>query len=73
MNPITLSATSPFELELDRATGSRVWKSFLQGGSTHSARASTLPYIIRRCERERVGYVLTAMPGQGYHIAPHTP
>lgn len=30
--------------------------------------ASTLPYIIRRCELERIPYVLTAVPGKGYFV-----
>ena len=70
MRTIILNATSPYEQELDRNRRAYVWRAFLEHGSNHSARATTLPYIIRRCEREGVGYVLTAMPGQGYHIAP---
>jgi len=67
---IILNATSPYEIDLDRNRKAHTWRAFLEHGSNHSARASTLPYIIRRCEREGVGYVLTAMPGQGYHIEP---
>jgi hypothetical protein len=67
---IVLSATSPYEMEIDRATGSRLWVAFLSSGSTHSLRAGTLPYIMRRCEREGVPYILKAVPGKGYNIKP---
>jgi len=70
MRTIILNATSPYEIDLDRNRKAHTWRAFLEHGSNHSARASTLPYLIRRCEREGVGYVLTAMPGQGYHMEP---
>ena len=66
--PIVLSATSAYERPVDKTTGARLWSQFLQHGTTHSSRAETLPYIIRRCESEGIGYVLEAMPGLGYHI-----
>ena len=47
---------------------SRLWKQFLAAGSQHSGRASLLPYIIRRCEQEKIAYTLEAMPGVGYYI-----
>lgn len=68
--PIILCVTSPFEMELPLTTGARVWKSFLNGGTNHSAQAATLPYIIRRCEREQRPYKITAYPGKGYFIEP---
>ncbi len=68
MKQITLNATSPFEEPIDRKTGALIWDAFLSGGTNHSARAATLPYIIRRCERAGQGYVLHARPGYGYFI-----
>lgn len=63
-----ICVTSPFEEPLSRTEQARIWARFLDGGTTHSAHASTLPYIMRRCEREKVSYLLQAMPGVGYHI-----
>lgn len=63
-----LCVTSPFEKPLSATEQSRAWAMFLSGGTSHSAHASTLPYIMRRCEQERVPYVLQATPGMGYHI-----
>jgi len=63
-----LTVISTHELALSKAAQKRVWKSFCHGGSNHSADASTLPYIIRRCEQEGVPYALTAYPGVGYFI-----
>lgn len=64
-----LTIISTHEIALSKAAQRRVWKSFLDGGTNHSANASTLPYIIRRCEAERIPYVLTAVPGTGYFLA----
>jgi hypothetical protein len=71
--PITLNASSPFEEELSAPQKREMWAAFLQGGTTHSARAATLPFIIRKCERDGVGYTLRAEPGTGYRIYPTTP
>lgn len=60
---------SMFELEISRKMGSQMWRAFMEGRlSTHSARASTLPYLIRRCERVGEPYVLTGVPGYGYSL-----
>ncbi len=48
----------------------RSWTSFLEHSTNHSASATFLVHIINRCERERIPYVLTAHPGQGYYIKP---
>lgn len=58
------------EIALSKAAQRRVWSAFKERGTTHSARAGTLPYILRRCEQERIAYTLEAMPGQGYYITP---
>ena len=67
---MTLSITSTHERKLSRAAGARVWESFLRSGSGHSPAAAMLPYLIRRCEQEKVPYVLEAVPGMGYFIRP---
>lgn len=64
-----LCVNSPHELGLTKAAQRRIWDSFLSHGTNHSAQASTLCYIIRRCERDQIPYVLEAWPGQGYYIA----
>lgn len=56
------------ELTASKAQNERIWRAFLRDGTSHSARALTLAYIINRCEREGVGYKLTALPGMGYYI-----
>jgi hypothetical protein len=53
-----------------KAAQERTWQMFLKGGTSHSAQAHTLPYIINRCEREGIPYQLKAMPGSGYYISP---
>lgn len=63
-----LTVISTHELALSKAAQQRTWNCFLNGGTSHSAQASTLPYIIRRCEQERIAYTLQAIPGQGYFI-----
>lgn len=68
--PMALTVSSPFEVELNKQQMARLWASFLSGGTSHSARASTLPALIRRCEREGRGYVLHALPGMGYRLEP---
>ena len=50
-----------------------MWDCFLAWGTSHSAQAVTLSYIIERCEKEGVPYRLTASPGQGYFIEPYKP
>lgn len=64
-----LCVTSPWEEPLSKTEQVRVWAKFLANGTTHSARAGTLPYIIRRCEREKIPYILEALPGMGYHLS----
>lgn len=63
-----LTVVSTHEIAISKAAQERLWKDFLANGTNHSGVASTLCYIIRRCEQERVAYVLTAHPGQGYRI-----
>ena len=55
---------------LTGATQRRTWEAFMDGGTSHSAAALTLSYIIERCEREGVAYQLEAHPGHGYFIKP---
>ena len=50
----------------------RSWRQFLAGGTSHSAGANILPYIMNRCEREGRPYELLAHPGEGYYIRPIT-
>ncbi len=65
-----LSVFSPYEIAMTKAAQKRTWEAFLERGTSHSGNASTLPYVIRRCEQEGVGYKLTALPGRGYYIEP---
>ena len=68
--PIILCATSPYEIALSKAAQFHAWKGLRESGSSsHSARASTLPYLIRRCEREGIPYTLKAAPGVGYCLS----
>ena len=67
---IMLNATSPMEMFINKTLGAALWKAFKAGGTSHSKSAATLPYIIRRCEKEGVAYVLHARPGEGYYIQP---
>jgi hypothetical protein len=59
-------------LPLSKAAQERCWRQFISGGTNHSARGATLSYILNRAEFEGVAYTLTAMPGQGYYVAPYT-
>lgn len=68
-----LAVISTHEIALSKAAQRRTWDAFMNGGTNHSANASTLPYIIRRCEIQKLPYVLTAVPGKGYFIAPAVP
>lgn len=61
---------SPHEMALSKAAQRRTWDEFMKHGASHSGRASTLPYIMRRCEQEGQRYQLTAIPGKGYFIRP---
>lgn len=47
-----------------------IWDLFMGGGTSHSALAQTLPYVMQRCEEEGIPYRLTAQPGAGYYIEP---
>ena len=65
-----LTVISVFEIAMSKTAQQRTWAAFMGGGTNHSARASTLPYIIRRCETEKIPYTLIAAPGMGYFIKP---
>lgn len=65
-----LCVNSSHEFALTKAAQRRTWDAFMRGGTNHSAKASTLPYIIRRCELEKIPYTLQAIPGMGYYIKP---
>lgn len=67
-----LTIISTHELALSKAAQERTWRSFLEGGTSHSANASTLPYLIRRCEQEKMPYTLVAQPSVGYFMKPGT-
>lgn len=67
--PIILNVTSPYENPMSATIQRTIWNAFIQHGSHHSYKASTLPYIIRRCEQEGIPYRLLAYPGMGYHIS----
>lgn len=45
-----------------------LWKQFLGAGVTTTKEAAHLPYLMNRCEKSRIPYILKAMPGIGYHI-----
>ncbi len=55
---------------LTKAAQRRTWEAFMDGGTSHSAAALTLSYIIERCEMRGVPFELTARPGLGYFIKP---
>lgn len=63
-----LTVISTHEIALSKAAQERTWKAFMESGTSHSSRASTLPYLIRRCEQEGVSYRLLASPGIGYFM-----
>ena len=63
-----LCVTSPFERELSATQFRQLWRSLLDGGTSHSRRAETLAPLIRRCEREKIAYTLQAAPGMGYFL-----
>jgi len=65
---MSLCVTSPSEFPMSGAAFAAMWEKFLREGTTHSARAASLPLVIRRCEREGIPYVLFAVPGKGYFI-----
>lgn len=58
------------EIVVSKTVREQSWQAFLREGSTHSARAYILPWLIRRCEMEGISYRLTASPGLGYHMDP---
>ena len=58
------------EMALSKAEQRRIWKAFIERGTSHSGKASTLPFVMRKCELEGVEYRLTAMPGESYWIEP---
>lgn len=65
-----LCVTSPNEVELSDVEKERIWEIFMRQGTAHSWEASTLPFIIRRCERLGMSYKLIGKPGS-YHIERH--
>jgi hypothetical protein len=65
-----LAVISTAEIALSKVAQKRIWRMFLDGGTNHSANASTLAYLIRRCELEGVPYKLNAYPGTGYFMEP---
>lgn len=47
----------------------QLWEYFCwKGCSNHSADAGTLPFIMNRCEQEKITYQLIAIPSAGYFI-----
>lgn len=45
------------------------WFHFVNNrASTHTTAAVTLPYIMNRCEQEKLPYQLISLPGAGYRI-----
>ena len=55
--------------DLTKTEKNRIWKHFMETGhSTHSARASILPFLVRKCEEEGIPYMIQAYPGKGYGI-----
>jgi len=63
-----LTVISPNEMAMTKAAQRRLWSEFTTNGTYHSKLACTLPYIIRRCELEKIDYTLQASPGAGYFI-----
>lgn len=57
--------------EWERRTATQtkmVWDEFMRSGTSHSGNATTLPYVINRCEQEGIPYKLEAAPGMGYRL-----
>lgn len=64
-----LLTVSPFEIDLSAKHMRELWDRFMHGEEIrHSPRAQTLAWLIRKAERERIGYRLDASPGEGYSI-----
>lgn len=54
---------------LTTTSRNQLWDYFCRkGSSNHSAGAGTLPFIINRCEQEKIAYQLIAIPSAGYFI-----
>lgn len=70
MRAIIFCMTSPYEESISATEAARIWAEFLDRGTQHSSMAATLPYIIRRCEREGIAYRIEAYPGDGYYVKP---
>jgi len=68
--PGRLRVVSFGEIVPRKKTGATLWRQFLAGGSFHSGEAGLVPYIVNRCEREGIPYILEAVPGHGYGIRP---
>jgi hypothetical protein len=71
MERVMLAFFSPYEIALSKAAQKRIWTVFMERGTTHSSNASTLPYVLRRCEQEGIPYLLRAAPGVGYWVERH--
>lgn len=64
-----LTIISTHEMYLSKTQMRRQWNEFFNGHViTHSSNAQTLPWLIRKCEQEKVPYRLDAVPGYGYTI-----
>jgi hypothetical protein len=57
-------------IAMTKAQQRRTWNEFVKHGTSHSAGAGTLVYLINRCEREGISYRLSANPGMGYRMEP---
>jgi hypothetical protein len=69
-HPIALVVGSPFEVEVSRLVGALIWKEFLTGKpSFHSGQAVTLPYLMRRAQRNRVPFRVEFHCDQDSHSA----
>lgn len=63
-----LCVTSPFEKPIPRNRQESLWRGFMERGSSHSNQATLLPFLIRKCEQEKIPYMLKAYPRRGYYI-----
>jgi len=63
-----ISAINPMSTPLSKTAQAQTWATFARKGTMHSDNASTLWYVLDRCEREGIAYLLVAIPGQGYNI-----
>lgn len=66
---ITVTSSGQRMIPVSKEAAKRTIKAFEHAGSSnHSSNAATLPIVVEHCERNKIPYRLTAVPGLGYFI-----